>query len=71
MPESQPVEFIAEDGSVVRACDFGPGYEYRYLTLPDLDPIEPTDREGVYFIRSLNLRVVRTDQKPSLSPFTP
>ena len=63
MSEWQTVEFIAEDGSVVRACDFGPGYDYRYLTLPELDPLEPTEREGVYFIRSRNLRVVRTDQE--------
>ena len=63
MVEKQSVEFIAEDGSVVRACNFGQGYEYRFLTIPDLDPIEPTEKEGVYFIRYRNLRVIRMDGK--------
>ena len=61
MTEKQVVEFIAEDESVIRACDFGPGYEYRFLTLPELDPIEATEKAGVYFIRGRNLRVVRSD----------
>jgi hypothetical protein len=65
MSASQSVEFKAEDGSVVRACDFGPDFdeERRYMTLPDLEPIEPTDREGVYFIPSRNLHVFLHDTK--------
>jgi hypothetical protein len=67
MSENKAVVFKAEDGSVVRACAIGPDFddERRYMTLPDLEPIEPTEREGVYFIMSLNLRVVRSDQKPN------
>jgi hypothetical protein len=61
MVENQSVEFIAEDGSIIRACDFGPEHEYRYLTLPELDPLEPTEKEGVYVIRSRNLLVVLSE----------
>jgi hypothetical protein len=45
MAEPQSAEFVAEDGSAVRACDFGPefGEDRRYLALPDLEPIVPTD----------------------------
>jgi len=64
MPEKEPVEFIVKDGSIILAYDFGPEHEYRYLTLSALDPIEPTKQQGVYFIRTLNLRVVRTDGQP-------
>jgi hypothetical protein len=59
MSDNQAVEFVADDGSIIRACDFGRMAEpnRRYLALPDLDPIEPTDQEGVYIVRGLNLRV--------------
>jgi len=47
MIESQAVEFVADDGSIVRACDFGPEFDdgRRYLALPDLEPIVPIDDE--------------------------
>jgi len=47
MADKQEVEFIGDDGSVVRACDFGPefGDERRYLALPDLEPIVPIGEE--------------------------
>jgi hypothetical protein len=61
MAEGKAVEFEADDGSEIRACDFGPEFDHRYLTLPDLEPLERTDIEGVYFIPSRNLQVFLQD----------
>jgi len=59
MSEDQAVEFIDDEGSVIRACDFGPTVEpeNRYLTFPDLEPMQPIGRDGLYFIPSQNILV--------------
>jgi hypothetical protein len=71
MNEAQAATFEVSDGLVVRACDFGStiGTKFRYMTLPDLEPIEPTDLEGVYFIpgRRLHDRLREYDPKPARS----
>jgi len=59
MAETGIIKFDAEVGSVIRACDFGPEFDARHATLPDLDPLEPTAEEGVYLIRSQDVRAVR------------
>jgi hypothetical protein len=61
MAEGKAVEFEADDGSVIRACDFGPEFDCRYSTLPDLEQLEPTVIEGVYFISNRDMLVVRRD----------
>ena len=63
MAEGKAVEFEADDGSVIRACDFGPEFDERYLTLPDLEQLERTVIENVYFIPSRSMLVVRRDHE--------
>ena len=46
MKHGRDVLFDAEDGSVVRAYDFGPEFGIRrYVTLNDLEPIIPSNVE--------------------------
>jgi len=57
--ENQATIFDADDGSVIRACDFGPefGDERRYLALPALEPIVPADEPCVFVIEGRGLRL--------------
>ena len=59
MTEQQAVEFVADDGSIIRACDFGPEFsaDRRYLTLPDLEPIVPTEEPPVFVEEKWGLRL--------------
>jgi hypothetical protein len=63
MVEDKAVEFEADDGSVIRVCDFGPEFDERYMTLPDLKPLERTVIENVYFIPSRSMLVIRRDHE--------